>query len=533
MQTNKIVLRPPQERQVAAIAAAFNKGYRKILAQLPTGGGKTVEFAYISGKYYENTNKSVLIIVNRIELLNQAAKTIEEITGIKPSLITSDDRHIRQAPIYVGMAKSLINRMHLMYEVGLVIIDECHIAEFNKFHEIYNEELILGFTATPKSSSKKFPLKDFYEEIITGASIKSLIENGFLSQNITRCPKEIVNKSLLKISSTGEYDIGQMAEAYINPKYVINTFLAYKRYSKGKKTLVFNVNVEHSLEVLEAFTISGVNARHIDATMGDNVREETIEWFRKTKDAVLMNVGITNFGFDVPDIDTVIVNRATTSLPLWLQMCGRGARIVDEQFISRNQKNYDYPLEIKTFFTIIDMGGNAVTHGDWCDDRDWGYIFHNPELPANGVAPVKICPSCQGMIHAAKIICDLKNPDGTICGHVFDRKKYREEIFTQEMSVVTKNIDIKSMIEKNESRKNYKVFFDIGTELIGSMHEKNIELTDEQVRDLLVKYLELSKQWFTMQYPNKVFSLDWHKRLATNHFMNLLKQNYQYEKQTA
>src|SRR5690606_23535256 len=76
---------------------------------------------------------------------------------------------------------------------------------------------------------------------------------------------------------------------------------------------------------------------------------------------------------------------------LWLQMTGRGSR----------------PYPGKEYFTIIDMGGNALYHGDWCAERNWKDIFHFPEAPGTGggVAPVKICVGCEAIIHASVKIC--------------------------------------------------------------------------------------------------------------------------------
>jgi superfamily II DNA or RNA helicase len=144
------------------------------------------------------------------------------------------------------------------------------------------------------------------------------------------------------------------------------------------KTIIFNCNIDHSKKVNEAFGAFGYPSRHLDGEVDEHARRATLLWFKNTPGAILNNIGVLTTGFDEPSLQTVIVNKSTMSLPLWLQMTGRGAR----------------PFPEKQFFTIIDMGGNALTHGDWSDSRDWSYEFQNPDKPKNGEAPTKVCVGC-------------------------------------------------------------------------------------------------------------------------------------------
>ena len=66
-------------------------------------------------------------------------------------------------------------------------------------------------------------------------------------------------------------------------------------------------------------------------------------------------------GFDVTDVEVVILNRATESLSLFLQMVGRGSRITDKIY--------------KPKFTVIDLGGNFAKHDIWSARRDWTPYF--------------------------------------------------------------------------------------------------------------------------------------------------------------
>ena len=98
--------------------------------------------------------------------------------------------------------------------------------------------------------------------------------------------------------------------------------------------------------------------------MSKTERNEIVEWFRKTDDAILTSVGILTTGFDEPTIRTIIMNRATKSPTLYYQMIGRGSRILPD----------------KKDFKVVDLGNNAARFGLWTDDVDWQKIFKAPDL---------------------------------------------------------------------------------------------------------------------------------------------------------
>ena len=65
-------LRDYQQEGVNEIRAQFARGINRVCFQLPTGGGKTITFAYIIAAAVAKGSR-VLIIVHRIELIEQIA----------------------------------------------------------------------------------------------------------------------------------------------------------------------------------------------------------------------------------------------------------------------------------------------------------------------------------------------------------------------------------------------------------------------------------------------------------------------------
>lgn len=500
--------------------------HNNVCAQLPTGGGKTVEFSKIAYRFYHKTSKSVIILVHREELLWQTKATIEQMFNIKCSVIVAGTTWLDYCPVYIGMVESTYKRFERLPEdIGLVIIDECHNASFNKLLRLFTKQYVIGFTATPKSSSKKEPLNKYYGDIAVGPQISELIEMGKLCRNVTRSPRDVVDRAHLAIDTTGEFAINSMAAEFLKTRFVMSTVSAYMQYSAGKKAICYNVNIAHSLEVTKLFNFMDIPCKHVDGETPSNERAEIFKWFKETPGSVLCNVGVATMGFDEPTIETVIINRCTTSMPLWLQMCGRGSRPINEDWVFNNQDKYPYPVDTKELFTIIDMGGNAINHGDWCDERDWYQIFHNPDRPGNGVAPVKECPNCNGIVHAATLRCPLKMPTGEDCGYIFNRKKYEEEKIIGDFITVTR-INLDEVMKRGKGFKPYFTFFELGRQVIEVAERTGKDVNTQQFEFLFEGYMNLVREWFKKEFPYVPYDEARHRDLGRTHFTKEFKKKF-------
>ncbi len=344
--------------------------HANLLFQLPTGGGKTIIFSEIARRYISNFQKKILILTHRIELSQQ---TSEVLSSLKiPNIVINST--VKNLPTgdenlaYTALIETLNNRLHdndnlsFLDDIGLVIVDEAHNNSFRKVFKHFKEVNILGVTATPLSSNKKLPLYDTYNEIIIGDSISTLIQGGHLCEGITHSYD--MNLSTLKVGYTGEFTTSSLELLYSNPLMQDKLLQSYQEVGLGTKTLIFNSGIISSRLVCEAFKRRDFPVKHLDSTFNERERAETLSWFHETKDAVLTSVSILTHGFDEPEVETIILNRATKSLTLYHQMIGRGSRI----------------LEKKSKFNIIDLGNNARRFGLWQQPIDWNHVYVSPHL---------------------------------------------------------------------------------------------------------------------------------------------------------
>lgn len=503
-------LRDYQIEGINSLARKAFNGMKRIIFQLATGGGKTVCFAGLVQRFLSRQNKNVLILVHREELLKQARRTLYDWYGIIAEPVVAGMKHLPASRVHVAMVETANNRLkknpNYFPNVGLVIVDEAHLGMFRKLFEHF-PCLIIGFTATPVSASKKDPLKNHFEDIVCAIDIPDLIASGALVPNRTFHVKNI-NRKELKIKN-GEFDESYMADMMSKPKHVQNCVIGYEQHCRGQKAIVFNCNVEHSKITNMAFVNAGYNSRHLDGSMSRHEREAVLKWFKETPDAILNNIGVLTAGFDEPSIRAVIVNKSTLSLPLWLQMTGRGSR----------------PAPGKDVFMIIDMGGNALHHGDWCARRDWEDMFHNPDKPSDGsgVAPVKSCPECESIIHASLRTCPFCNADVAKTPE-YDLERVEFELLTTEKPLV---LDVPLLIATN-TKKDYFTLHQIKARLISqARYEWNLRsLSDTHAAELHRMYQDAVRVW--CHAKGKRYN-QWHRETTAKWLGEELERVFKYQ----
>ncbi len=406
----------PREYQIHGtnqLVRYISKGYKRLVFQMPTGSGKTVTFAYFLQRYFAAyPDQQAKVIVHRDRLKVQSEKTF---------------RNFDIKNVGVFMVETFVNRLKtgMFKNTQLIIIDECHWGSMRKIFEYFPDAIIIGFTATPIAATKKHPLKADYEQIVVCTDIRELIALHEIdpTQGLVPakhyCPPSQINKKDIKRSG-GDYNMRSMSNELCRTKLVDGVLKAYVDIGEHQKTIVFNSLVDHSLKVNDCFVAAGYNSRHLDGTMSKIEQDEIFQWFSETPDAILQTVDMATTGFDEPSIINVIPNRLTLSLPLWLQMAGRGAR----------------PYPGKAHFNLIDPVGNVEQHGRWDHKHDWYSLFHYPAKAGKGVAPMKVCPNpkCGCMIYMSSTKCEY-------CGHLFPRDTVYTDMVV-ELQLVPDNLII-------------------------------------------------------------------------------------------
>ena len=452
---------PDQQKSIDEIFKEF-KTKKRILYQLSTGGGKTAIFSFIAKRFIRQEKKRVLVLAHREELITQTLKTLRTIGVTCESVIASKKKLQHNSDCYVAMIQTIKNRLknneEFVENIGLIIVDEAHLDMHKEVFDYFPSAKILAVTATPISLKKinfsrcsickkdydtvvqccgfetyeytrNFTYSEIYENIIIGKSISGLIMDDRLVRDLNYEIGNIDRSSFSIDAKTGDFD-KQSTDKYFGEFNVVKN---YEEICKGEKTIVFNSSTSTNLSTYQYFLDAGYeNVRMLDSVnTKKSERKPMLEWFKNTSDAILLNCGVLTAGFDEPTIQAVILNRATLSLSLFLQMVGRGGRKCD----------YIY----KPHFKVIDGGGNiqyfAAKYGGtgkWSDEYDWESIFHGqndkPRPKKEALESTKLCENCECLIAKNALECEE-------CGFIFKEKK-KEKTFSDEVAVLVDEIPL-------------------------------------------------------------------------------------------
>lgn len=481
-------LRPYQEE---AIFHMINSTLERECIVLPTGAGKTVVFTTFSAAMMAEGKKG-LIVVNRIELLNQTAKTLHKNYGIIPTTITAKSKSLGINGIYLAMVETLFRRKkHLEFLESIcdyIIIDECHRGEFNKI--LPNFRKVFGFSATPIYIKKGESLSTYYHNLYVPIQVQGLIDEKHLTPADTYAPKAMLDKTQLKMNAARtDYDERQMGDLLSGSKYVSVLVGYVEKFCEGKRTVIYNANIQHSMTICATLRSKGFNAYHLDGEMSEYERNFVLGKLATESNCIISNVNILTFGFDCPEIEVIILNRATKSLSLYLQMCGRGSRLSS--------------LIDKDKFTILDLCGNSFSHGLWQDDREWNILFNKIGNEKEGVAPVKDCPDCNRIVPVSTKVC----PE---CGHIFVTNEAKEvkEVDPElvKIEAIKKNMaDIMDRVKQNGYNK-YRALHLIKEKI----YKENKKAELPYLQSLLLQALP---EWCK---ENEVKNNQWHKDFCAN-----------------
>ena len=430
-------LRPYQSNIVNAIRAAYAAGKRAPLVVLPTGGGKTTIFSYVSDGAAKK-GRRVCLLAHRAELVKQIAMTlakfgtphgiiapgpiirqcqVEQFRAFGRTYVTS------QPGVFVASAQTLIKRLDQHKHFDLIVIDEAHHltqgSTWGRTVEAYPTAKLLPVTATPcRLDGRGLGIGEggFADEMIMGPTMAELIEAGFLSPYRLICPP--MKADLQDVPTrAGDYAKDKLAGAMDKPTITGDAVEHYQRLAGGKRAVVFCVSIGHAQHVASEFKASGVPAEFLDGTLDALERDRIIKRFETGETLVLSSCDLVSEGFDLPAIEVAILLRPTKSLALYLQQVGRALRT--------------FPG--KTEAIIIDHVGNCgvmtaqgfkPNHGLPDEEREWSLegVTRTKRQAANDnqpPVPIATCPKCF-TVHRPAPAC----PN---CGHTYPVRERQVE----------------------------------------------------------------------------------------------------------
>ena len=319
------------------IAASYYK--------LPTGFGKTVMFSYMAQAYLpqaraNGVTKKLVILVPRLNLINQTSDKLDSFAGFSASEFSGRTKDT-DADIIISTYRSLDKLVETIgiENIGLIFADEAHHATGDKISQTMTDLIksvpTIGFTATPSYDADKSVSNVLRTEIFA-MTIADGVRSGMLSpvKNTLYCSSIVYDLENAPATSQGEYDYnsitGQIDTDTLTSE-IADIYINGVDEDTGRrfidcKAMINCPNIEMAKR--QADTINQRAGRIIARAFSSDMKDFEIEKakFIAGKYQVACQVNTMTEGFDDTTV-SLCINYPTRSAVRAEQAAGRAIRL--------------------------------------------------------------------------------------------------------------------------------------------------------------------------------------------------------------
>ena len=258
--------------------------YRSVMAQMPTGTGKTYLLTAVIDSFVSNNPmEKVWIVAHRRELVSQIDETVRKFHSYSASNTSSLLSSVKAVSIQ-WLSKHYDETEE---EPGMIVIDEAHHALAKTYKEMWErfpKTKFLGLTATPcRLNGKGFT--DLFDVLVQSWSVPEFISKGrlatydFVSIKSDGVTQRLID-SLQKRGADGDYQNKEM-DMLLNKKPSIERlYRSLEEFGKDRKGIVYAINISHANAIAEFYREHGIAAVAIDSKTPSSLRKELIERFK-------------------------------------------------------------------------------------------------------------------------------------------------------------------------------------------------------------------------------------------------------------
>lgn len=429
-------LRHYQESAVEALFDYWSEEAGNPLIDLATGTGKSMVMATVIQRLVEGwPDMRILVVTHVAELIEQNFLELVGIWPFAPAGIFSAGLNRRDAHaqiLFCGI-QTVWNKIGLIGHVDVVLVDECHLIPtksntmygqfFRVLREVNPDLKIVGLTATPfRLDSGRLDEGDdrMFDRVVYTYGIADGVLDGYLAPLSSKeTAMELSTKGVGRLG--GDYKQSALQAAV--DKFDVTRQAVDEIVAKGadrRSWLCFCSGVEHTEHVRDEIRSRGISCETITGETPKDERRRIIEDFKSYRIRALTNNSVLTTGFNHKGVDLLAFLRPTLSASLYLQMAGRGTRVLYAPGMSLDtpeQRRAAIAAGPKPSCLVLDFAGLVDKHGP--------VDMVQPKEPGSGEgdAPIKICPQegfdkhgnkgCGEKLHASVRICSC-------CGFEFD-----------------------------------------------------------------------------------------------------------------
>lgn len=303
--SEKIILRKNQEECYSNIIESIRKKETSSgIIQLETGMGKTI----ISIKVILDSKLKTLIIVPKIELLNQWKKELEKWgpKDLKIGIFQGKNRPDKDCHVVIGMLHTVSMKEEVSYldflDYDLGIIDEVHNVGSSVFSNLMfklRPRYLFGLTATLKRNDSMEKIIYFF----LGSSIYDSESSKNMKQSTKlKVVKYLGNSSVVKYLRDGTVAVSTMITNIAKDK-------------ERNDLIVKEIKILLEKEEREILVVSDriTQLRYINSSLGDDIsglfigkmKSEELD-LSKTKRVILGTYALVSEGFNLPKLNCIV-----------------------------------------------------------------------------------------------------------------------------------------------------------------------------------------------------------------------------------
>ncbi|MFF3684942.1 DUF3427 domain-containing protein [Streptomyces sp. NPDC002187] len=327
-----------------------------------TGTGKTVmaalDFKRLRQQYGRDLR--LLFVAHRQEILRQSLRTYQDVLvdanfgeELHSSIVPEEWAHV------FASVQSLNARALEPFAPGhfdVVVIDEFHHGVSPTYRKIIDHFApleLLGLTATPERMDGRSIQDEFFDgRIAAEMRLWEALENDLLSPFHYFGVTDNTDMSAITWKR-GSYDATALSNLFTGndarARLVVQAVRDKVTDPGSMRALGFCVSVGHAHFMADFFRRAGLSAVALSGETPREERKQALDALRSGELQVIFSVDLFNEGLDIPDVDTLLLLRPTSSATVFLQQLGRGLRRTEDKavltvldFIGQHRKEFRF-----------------------------------------------------------------------------------------------------------------------------------------------------------------------------------------------
>ncbi|MGW1431013.1 DUF3427 domain-containing protein [Streptomyces sp. NPDC002431] len=348
-------------------------GRHRNLLVAATGTGKTVMAALDFKRLRQTLGRDprLLFVAHRKEILEQSLRVYQNVLVdanfgelFVGGEIPENWTHVFGSVQSLSSSRALdrLNPDHF----DVIVIDEFHHGTSQTYRRIvdhFEPQELLGLTATPERMDGLNIQDEFFDgRIAAEMRLWEALENDLLSPFHYFGVTDNTDMSAIAWKR-GSYDSADLSNLFTGntarARLVVQAVRDKVTDPGSMRALGFCVSIAHSNFMADFFRQAGLNAIALSGETPRDERKNALEKLRSGEIQVIFSVDLFNEGLDIPDVDTLLLLRPTSSATVFLQQLGRGLRRTEGKavltvldFIGQHRKEFRFEEQLRALTNL-------------------------------------------------------------------------------------------------------------------------------------------------------------------------------------